>query len=367
MVGAGRFIWNKALAMNLWRLENGYALMWYAEMSKMLTLWKQSEEMAFLQQQSAQGLQQKLKDLDQAFKDAFDKDQRNKHLPVFKKKGKSTESVRFPSGVAIVGDHNVAKLPKVGEVKFRRSRKVAGLIRSATVSRRCGHWYIAFLCKVTTVPTSKATSVAGIDMGIVRFATITDGVNHSFIAPLNAFRQSEKRLAKAHRAMDRKKLFSNNWQKQKARVAKIQTHIAHQRLDFLHKASTKLSKNHALIVVENLKVGNMSRSARGSVEQPGKKVAAKAGLNKSILDQGWGMFVDQLDYKLAWQHGTFIKVDPRNTSRCCPACGHTSADNRKTQASFVCMDCGFVENADVVGAINVLSRGLRAIACGGAA
>lgn len=367
MVGAGRFVWNKALAMNLWRLENGYALMWYAEMSKRLTLWKQSDEMSFLKASFSHTLQQKLKDLDKAFKDAFDKHQPFKRIPVFKKKGKCAESIRFPSDVRVVGDHNVVVLPKVGGVRFRRSRRTQGEIRSATVSYVSGRWFVSILCKVDHQPTSKATSAVGIDMGVVNFATITDGHTHSVIAPISALRASEHRLARAQRTLSRKVRFSSNWRKQKARITKIHSHIANQRKDFLHKHSTELCKNHAAIVVENLKVRNMSRSAKGTAEEPGKQVAAKSGLNKSILDQGWSMFFNQLEYKLAWQRGTLIKVDPKNTSRCCPACSHTSADNRKTQAKFECVDCGFIENADVVGALNVLARGLRVIACGGVA
>jgi len=366
-VGSARFIWNKTLAMNLWRLENGYPLMWYAETCKLLTLWKQSEEMSFLKTVYSHTLQQKLKDLDRAFKDAFDKHQPLKRIPVFKKKGRCTESIRFPSGVRVEGDHNVVVLPKVGGIHFRRSRRIQGEIRSATVSHVSGQWFVTILCKVEHQPTSNATSAVGIDMGVVNFATITDGHNHSVIAPISAFRASEKKLARVQRALSRKARFSSNWKKQKARVAKIHSHIANQRKDFLHKHSTELSKNHAAIVVEDLKVGNMSRSAKGTIDEPGKRVAAKSGLNKSILDQGWGMFINQLEYKLAWQQGTLIKVDPKNTSRCCPACGHTSADNRKTQANFECVECGFVENADIVGALNVLARGHRVIACGVAA
>ena len=258
-------------------------------------------------------------------------------------------------------------LPKVGVIRFRRSRRVQGEIRSATVSYVSGRWFVSILCKVDHQPISKATSAVGIDMGVVNFATITDGQNHSVIAPISAFRASEHKLARAQRTLSRKVRFSSNWRKQKARITKIHSHIANQRKDFLHKHSTELCKNHAAIVVENLKVRNMSRSAKGTAEEPGKQVAAKSGLNKSILDQGWSMFVNQLEYKLAWQRGTLIKVDPKNTSRCCPACGYTSTDNRKTQAGFECVDCGFVENADVVGALNVLARGLRVIACGGVA
>src|SRR5690606_32059667 len=98
-------------------------------------------------------------------------------------------------------------------------------------------------------------------------------------------------------------------------------------------------------------------SAAGTIEVPGRNVRAKSGLNKAILDQGWFEFRRQLDYKLAWNGGYLIAVPPQNTSRTCPACGHVSKDNRQTQAEFCCVECGFEENADVVGAINVLRRG----------
>lgn len=108
----------------------------------------------------------------------------------------------------------------------------------------------------------------------------------------------------------------------------------------------------------------MSKSSKGNVEQHGKKVAQKSGLNRSILDQGWGEFRRQLDYKLAWRGGHLIAVPPHNTSRTCPACGHISDENRQTQARFECVECGYENNADYVGAINVLERGQRLLACG---
>jgi putative transposase len=110
-------------------------------------------------------------------------------------------------------------------------------------------------------------------------------------------------------------------------------------------------------------VRNLSKSASGTTETPGKNVKAKSGLNKAILDQGWYEFRRQLDYKLEWNGGQLIAVPPQNTSRTCPCCGHMSADNRKTQAQFLCVECGFEENADVVGAINVLRAGHARLAC----
>ncbi len=139
----------------------------------------------------------------------------------------------------------------------------------------------------------------------------------------------------------------------------VHSRIGHARRDYLHKTTTAISQNHAMVCIEDLQVRNMSKSAAGTSETPGRNVQAKSGLNKSILDQGWFEFRRQLDYKLAWNGGWLVAIAPHNTSRTCPACGHVSADNRPSQARFACVECGFEEHADVVGAINILSRGMQ--------
>ena len=111
-------------------------------------------------------------------------------------------------------------------------------------------------------------------------------------------------------------------------------------------------------------IKNMSRSAAGNADKPGKNVAAKSGLNKAILDQGWFEFRRQLNYKLDWNGGILIAVPPQYTSQTCPCCDHVAKANRQTQAKFECMECGYANNADVVGATNILARGYRAAACG---
>ncbi|MBP7493567.1 MAG: transposase, partial [Rhodoferax sp.] len=125
-----------------------------------------------------------------------------------------------------------------------------------------------------------------------------------------------------------------------------------------------ISQNHAFVCIEDLRVRNMSKSATGDTEKPGKNVRAKSGLNKAILDQGWFEFRRQLEYKLGWNGGTLVAVPAHNTSRTCPCCGRIAKENRLSQAKFLCIDCGYEENADVVGAINVLERGQRLLACG---
>ena len=118
-----------------------------------------------------------------------------------------------------------------------------------------------------------------------------------------------------------------------------------------------------MIYVEDLQIANMSKSAKGTTEQHGKNVAQKSGLNRSILDQGWFEFRRQLDYKSAWLGGYLVTVNPKNTSRTCPCCGHIGKENRQTQANFECVECGYRENADVVGAMNVLRAGHAQLAC----
>jgi putative transposase len=210
-------------------------------------------------------------------------------------------------------------------------------------------------------PVHPSTSAIGIDLGVVRFATLSDGTVHE---PLASFKPHQRRLAHYQRMMSRRSKFGKNWQKARRKVQQVHARIGNCRRDYLHKLTSTISKNHAMVCLEDLKVRNMSKSAAGSVESPGKNVRAKSGLNRSILDQGWFEFRRQLEYKLAWNGGMLIVVPPHNTSRECPACGHTAAANRKAQARFCCLECGFCENADLVGAINVLARGHRVAACG---
>ena len=160
--------------------------------------------------------------------------------------------------------------------------------------------------------------------------------------------------------------FGKNWHKQKERIAKLHQHIANIRKDFLEKLSLKLCKNHAVIVREDLKIKNMTASAKGTAEEPGSRVKQKSGLNRAILDQGWELFFAKLEWKTQLYGGTVIKVAPAYTSQTCPVCGHCEAKNRPTQAKFKCLCCGHTDNADHVAALNILARGLnnRVSACG---
>ena len=358
--GSCRFVYNQALALQKANHEAGKKHLSYVTMAAWLPPWKREVGQEWLKDTPSQALQHALKHLDKAYQNFFAK---RADYPCFKRKG-SGDSFRYPDPKQIKLDQGNSRifLPKLGWVRYRNSRDVLGELRNVTVSRNGGKWLVSIQTRrEVELPATPVTTAIGIDLGIARFATLSDG---SYIAPLNSFKSKAAKLAKYQRRMAHKQKFSNNWKKAKAKVQKIHTQIANARRDFLHKATTTISQNHALVFVEDLQVQNMSKSAAGTAENHGKNVAQKSGLNKAILDQGWGEFRRQLDYKTAWNGGMLIAVPAHHTSQTCPCCGHVSKDNRQTQARFACVECGYENHADVVGAINVLERGHRLLACG---
>ncbi|WP_419687996.1 RNA-guided endonuclease InsQ/TnpB family protein [Burkholderia theae] len=356
--GSCRFVFNKALALQKERHAQGEKKLGYAGLCKLLTEWRNSTETAWLADAPVHPLQQSLKDLERAYASIFAK---RTDFPRFKKKGRS-DSFRYPDPKQVKLDQTNSRvfLPKLGWLRYRNSREALGTVKNVTVSQSCGKWYVSIQTEREVEQPIPQGNAIGIDMGVVRLATLSDG---TFYAPLNSFKRHEAALRRAQQAMSRKVKFSRNWMTAKARVQRIHSRIGNARRDYLHKATTAISQNHAMVCIEDLKVRNMSRSAAGTTEKPGRQVRVKSGLNKAILDQGWFEFRRQLDYKLAWHGGWLVAVPPRNTSRTCPCCGYVSTGNRRTQARFECMECGFAENADVVGAINVLRAGHARCAC----
>ncbi|NMG15137.1 RNA-guided endonuclease InsQ/TnpB family protein [Aromatoleum bremense] len=356
--GSCRFVFNKALALQKERHEQGEKKLGYVGLCKLLTEWRNGMETPWLKDAPTHPLQQALKDLERAYANFF---ARRADFPRFKKKGQR-DSFRYPDPKQIKLDQADSRifLPKLGWLRYRNSRDVQGTVKNVTVSSSGGKWYVSIQTEREVEQPIPQGGAVGIDMGIVRFATLSDG---TFYAPLNSFKRHEDRLRRAQQAMSRKTKFSSNWRRAKARVQRIHSRIGNARRDFLHKTTTTISQNHAMVCIEDLQVRNMSRSAAGTAEAPGRNVRAKSGLNKAILDQGWFEFRRQLDYKLAWSGRYLIAVPPHNTSRTCPCCGYGSKDNRRTQVQFLCVECGFEENADLVGAINILRAGHARCAC----
>jgi putative transposase len=355
--GCCRFVWNKALALQKERLDAGERTLSYNKLAVLLPPWK--KEHLFLDDAPSQALQQVLKNLDRAIKDGFDKKQPEKRFPTFKKKFVATDSFRYPQGFKIEGTR--VFLPKLGLLTFRKSRQITGTPRNVTVSRKGSHWFLSIQTEMeVATPVHPSRSLVGIDRGVKQFAVLSDGTFHE---PLNAFKKLEHKLAKEQQRLARKTNRSNNWQKQKNRITRLHIRIADMRNDYLHKLSTTISKNHAAVVLEALKVKNMSASVKGTIEMPGRKVRQKSGLNKAILDQGWGNFRLFLEYKQARQGGMVIYVNPVYTSQTCSRCGHVHSDNRKSRSEFVCQSCGLAIHADFNAAINISRAGHAQLAC----
>jgi putative transposase len=358
--GSCRFVFNKALMIQKENYEAGNKFIGYVAMAKLLTGWRNSAETPWLFDAPCHPLQHALKDLDRAYKNFFAK---RADFPRFKRRGAGL-SFRYPDPMQIKLDQVNSRifLPKLGWIRYRKSREIIGELSNVTVTYSGKKWFVSIQTeREVNLPKRTATTAIGIDVGIVRFATLSDG---SYIAPLNSFKKHQERLRRYQRRMARKVKFSNNWKKAKTKVQKVHIDIGNARKDFLHKTTTTISKNHALVCVEDLQVKKMSKTAAGTKEQPGKQVWQKSSLNQSILDQGWGMFRSQLEYKLEWNGGMLLAVAPGNTSRTCPNCKHVSEHNRKTQSQFECVNCRYKNNADVVGAMNILERGHRLLACG---
>ncbi|STU57514.1 Gifsy-1 prophage GlpA [Klebsiella pneumoniae subsp. ozaenae] len=321
--------------------------------------WKSHPDTQWLKDAPSQPLQQSLKDLERGYKNFF---QKRAAFPRFKKRGQN-DAFRYPQGVKLDQANNRISFPKLGWVRYRNSREVIGEVKNVTVSLSCDKWYVSIQTEYEVAdPVHNAESMVGLDAGVTKLATLSDGTVYH---PVNSFKANQRKLAMLQRQLSRKEKFSANWQKQKRKIQRHHSHIANIRRDYLHKVTSEISKNHAMIVIEDLKVSNMSKSAKGTSEQHGRNVRAKSGLNRSILDQGWYEMRRQLEYKQLWRGGQVLAIPPAYTSQRCACCGHTAKENRLSQSRFECLECGYTENADVNGARNILAAGHAVLACGG--
>jgi putative transposase len=248
----------------------------------------------------------------------------------------------------------------IGHVRVHQHRAVKGRIKTVTAKREGTRWYVILSCDdVPAEPLEPTGEAVGIDMGVVSFLTTSGGAQ---VPNPRHFAAAEKQLAIAQQDLARKKRGSNRRKDAVAKVARQHAKVRRQRLDHAHKAALALVRGYDLIVHEALLITNMTsrpepRPDGTSGYQP-NGAAAKSGLNKSILDAGWGIFLRVLSAKAESAGRTVIAVDPRRTSQRCAECGHTKAGNRISQAVFRCLACGHHAHADVNAARNILRAGL---------
>jgi putative transposase len=299
----------------------------------------------------SQALQQTLRDLDRAFVNFFEG---RASYPSLKRRGGPSPGVRWPQGVEVNG--RCVWLPKLGWVKARLSRKVVGVIKNATVRFDGLHWHVAIQVEQEIVaPAKKQDRPIGIDGGVKVSVATSD---EQLIDLPVATDLEERRLAMLSRRLSRTQSGSRRNARARRRLLASRRRISNRVNDFRHQLTTAMAKNHGLVFAENLTLRSMTRSARGSLESPGRNVAAKARRNRSLLEQGLAETVRQLDYKLSWQGGELVKVPAAFTSQTCPQCGHVCAENRPTRDRFQCVACGYAGHADIVAAKNILAAGL---------
>jgi putative transposase len=284
------------------------------------------------------------------------------------------------------------QIPFLGQVRFRWSRPLPGYSRDcpgritgARLVRNSLGWHICFRIEQPAVEvTPNPGPPVGIDRGVIHTLALSDGRAldmPSLLTPserrrlLGLQRKAARQQVATRRSSNQDKLkpsISSRHLQTTAQIAALRDREARRREDWLHKTTTDLAKSHGLIGVENLRVANMTRSAHGTIQQPGRNVRAKARLNRSILGMAWGEAERMLAYKCPLFGGTLVKVDPRNSSIECAWCGHVAKENRVSQAAFRCVVCGHLANADTNAAQVVLKRGLTARSgatpgCGGTA
>ncbi|MEW2116672.1 transposase [Streptomyces sp. NPDC005474] len=255
----------------------------------------------------------------------------------------------------------------VGHVKVNQHRPVSGKVKTVSVKREGRKWFVVLTAEqAQPEPLPNTGGVVGIDMGIANFLADSNGEfvpnprhGRKAAAKLEAAQQALSRFPR-RKARDR----TANHQRAVEKVATLHGKVRRQRLDHAHKTALGLVREHDVIAHEDLKIRNMGRTPapKPDPDKPGaflpNGAASKAGLNRSIADAGWGVFLTILHAKAESAGREVIAVDPRNTSRRCPECGHTAKENRPTQDKFHCVSCGHTAHADTVGALNVLRAGL---------
>ncbi|MFH8473259.1 RNA-guided endonuclease InsQ/TnpB family protein [Streptomyces sp. NPDC018000] len=254
------------------------------------------------------------------------------------------------------------RIQGVGHVKVHQHRPVVGRVKTVSVKREGRKWFVVLTAEQPRPEPLPATgSMVGIDLGIANFLADSGG---GFVENPRHGRKATEKLERAQRALSRCKRGSKRRRKAVEKVAALHRKVRRRRLDHAHKTALGLVRAHDFIAHEDLKISHMSRAPAPKLDpdQPGSFLpngaGAKAGLNRSISDAGWGVFLTILTAKAESAGREVMAVDPRNTSRRCPACGHTAKENRPTQEKFHCTSCGHTAHADTVGAINVLRAGL---------
>ena len=342
--GCSRFIYNYFLDKRNKLYSSEKKSLTYNQCSKELTDLK--KEIDWLREPDKDALQKSLKDLDVAYKNFFTRPEMG--YPKFKSKKNRYKSYRTSctnNNITFLGRY--IKLPKLGNVRTKDKQIITGRILNATISQEPnGHYYVSLCCTdIELQPLPKTGKNVGIDLGLVDFAILSDGIK---IENPQFYEKSEKKLAKLQREMSRKTIGGSNWNKARIKVANLQKHIAEQRRDYLQKLTTEIVRKYDIICIEDLDAKSM-RETNSKVR------------NKRVGDVSWAEFRRQLEYKCRW-YGKELRVVDRYfpSSQICHVCGVVSGKKPTDIRVWKC-DCGAMLDRDLNAAINILNEGLRLV------
>jgi len=346
-----RFVWNLAVEQHQYWRPGRKKAPGYLEQCRQLTAARAEHPWLAAGSQTVQ--QQALRDFAQAMAAFFDKTNpaskpswrkagRNEGFRIVGRRGGQWDVRRLSRRVGEV------RVPKVGWVRFRWSRAVPPGVKSYRVTMdRAGRWHVAFAAVPEPIPAPGNGKVVGVDRGVVIAAALSTG---ELLRMPSLTDREGKRLLRMKRKLARARRGSNRRTRVRLGIARLKARESDRRKDWVEKTSTDLARRFDFIRVENLKIQNMTRSARGTLKAPGRRVRQKAGLNRGILASGWGLLVRRLETKAT---SRVEKVNPAFSSQRCSACGHVDAKSRESQARFVCTACRFACNADVNAARNI--------------
>jgi len=346
-----RFVWNLAVEQHQYWRPGRKKAPGYLEQCRQLTAARAEHPWLAAGSQTVQ--QQALRDFAQAMAAFFDKTNpaskpswrkagRNEGFRIVGRRGGQWDVRRLSRRVGEV------RVPKVGWVRFRWSRAVPPGVKSYRVTMdRAGRWHVAFAAVPEPIPAPGNGKVVGVDRGVVIAAALSTG---ELLRMPSLTDRERKRLLRMKRKLARARRGSNRRTRVRLGIARLKARESDRRKDWVEKTSTDLARRFDFIRVENLKIQNMTRSARGTLKAPGRRVRQKAGLNRGILASGWGLLVRRLETKAT---SRVEKVNPAFSSQRCSACWHVDAKSRESQARFVCTACRFACNADVNAARNI--------------
>ena len=349
--GALRFLWNLANEQRLAALARPRGerprVGWVQQGRELTQLRAAAPWLADTPRRSGDAV---LKRLHVAWAGAF---ARAKRRPRFQKKGDPSPAIELDRREVLWAGPRRVSLAKLGSVAIVVHRAMPGRTIGVALTREAGDWFVVFTQEIEATPAERLPGAVGIDRGIVSLIADSDG--RTVEGPRFAERSARK-LKRVQRALSRTSKGSSNRAKARLRLARAHRKVRRQRDWLQHQISHDYAKSHGVVVIEKLETARMTRSARGTVDSPGRNVRAKAGLNRSILDAGWSGLAEKLRYKLEERGGELVEVPAAYSSQTCSACGVVDAASRRTQSEFCCVGCGHEANADINAARVILSR-----------